>query len=74
MATGYDTLDRLAGFLPSWLAWPASALSTLGGFAGAGLILLSAATGSVPAAIWAGVAFVGGALFWHLAELAGDQG
>jgi hypothetical protein len=72
MATGSHLTDRLAGMLPPWLAWPASALSTLLGFAGAGLIGWAATYGNIAAAVWSGVCFVLAAVLWHLAEFAGD--
>lgn len=74
MTTGAEFLEHLVRLLPPWLAWPMSALSTLAGFVGAGLILFAAATGSVPAAVWAGVSFLAAAIFWHIAEFAGDGG
>lgn len=70
MATGSHLTDRIAALLPHSLAWPMSALSTVTGVAGSGLILWAAATGSIAAAIWSGVCFVLAAVAWHLAEFA----
>jgi hypothetical protein len=73
MRTGSPWTDKVAAALPEALAWPLSALSTLLGFTGAGLVLFAAATGSIPAAIWAAVAFAIAAVTWHLAEFAADE-
>jgi len=73
MATGSHLTDRIAALLPTWLGWPMSALSTAVGFAGAGLVLWAASTGSIAAAIWSGVCFLSAAVLWHLAEFAADQ-
>lgn len=57
-------------YVPHWLAWPASALSTLGAIAGSGLVFHSAAFGEVTTAIWGGVAFAVAAVFWFVADVA----
>jgi hypothetical protein len=74
MATGSGVTDRLARMVPGALAWPLSAASTLAGLAGAGFVLWAAATGSITAAIWSGVCFVGASVLWYLAEFASDEG
>lgn len=71
MPTGSPLTDRIAALVPHRLAWPLSAASTVSGFAGAGLILWAASTGSIAAAIWSGICFVLSAVLWHLAEYAG---
>lgn len=63
-------MTRFVEHLPAWLAWPASALSTLAALAGSGLMLHAAAFGSVPSALWAGLAFVVAGASWFLADLA----
>ena len=73
MATGSPLTDRIAALVPSGLAWPLSAASTLAGFTGAGLILWAAATGSIAAAVWSGISFVTAAGLWFLAEFAADE-
>ena len=74
MPTGSNITDRVAAMLPGWLAWPMSALGTLLGLAGAGLVLLAAATGSIAAAVWGAGAFAAAAVAWHVAEFASDEG
>lgn len=73
MATGSHLTDRIAGVLPDWMAWPASALSTLFGFVGAGLILWAATYGHIAAAIWSAGSFVLAGILWHVAELAAHR-
>ena len=70
MSSRVNIVDRLIELVPSWLAWPMSALSTLAAFAGAGLVFAAASLGSVRAAIWAGIAFGAAAILWHLADYA----
>jgi hypothetical protein len=63
-------VTRLTEWIPSWAAWPASALSTLAAVAGSGLVLHAAAFGSVRSAAWAALAFVAAALLWFVADVA----
>ncbi len=70
MTTANYPNGRLATFIPHWLAWPMSAISTLAAFAGAGLVFASAALGSLDAARWSGGAFLVAAVTWHIADLA----
>jgi hypothetical protein len=63
-------VTRITERLPSWLAWPASALSTLAAVAGSGFVLHAAAFGSVWSAAWAAAAFATAAVLWFLADLA----
>lgn len=52
------------------MAWPMSALATLAAFAGGLLIFLSAALGSISAAIGSGISFVVAAIAWHIGDFA----
>ncbi len=63
-------VTRLTELVPSWLAWPASALSTLGALTGSGLMLHAAAFGSVWSAVWAAAAFGGAGILWFVADAA----
>lgn len=65
-----NLMERLPTLIPYWLAWPMSALSTLAGFVGAGLLFAAAALGSVSAAVWGGIAFLAAAVTWHVADFA----
>lgn len=60
--------------IPSWVARPAAALSTLAALAGSAMILLAASTGDYWWAIWGGACFAGAALLWYLGDLAATIG
>jgi len=60
----------MSEYIPHWLAWPVSLLSTLAALTGCGLIFWAAAYGEYPPAIWAAAAFAGAAVFWYLADMA----
>lgn len=63
-------MTGLTEYLPAWLAWPSSALSTLAALTGSGLMLHAAAFASVASALWAGVAFVVAGVLWFVADFA----
>jgi hypothetical protein len=65
----HDLLDRLAERIPQWLGWPLSAASTVGAIAGAGLVFLGAATGSIAVLVWAAIIFVLAAVLWYAADI-----
>jgi hypothetical protein len=65
-------MNHIARYIPHWLAWPVNMLSTLAAFGGAGLIFYAAAFGDgdyLPV-VWAGAAFAGAAVLWHIADMA----
>jgi len=66
-------MNALARFVPHWLAWPMSALSTLGALGGAVLFFLSAVFADYELAIWGAAAFVGAAVVWFLGDMAASN-
>jgi len=56
--------------IPDWLARPAAVLSGLAALAGAAMVFWAAVTGDYWWAVWAGLAFGGAGLLWHLADQA----
>lgn len=67
---GVPLIQRLASLVPHWLAWPLSALSTIGALGGAALVFFAAVYGEYVTAAWGGVAFVVSAGLWYLADFA----
>lgn len=65
-------MERITEYLPHWLAWPVSLLSTAAAIAGAGLVFYGAAfgDGALPHFVWGGACFVAAGLLWWLSDLA----
>lgn len=66
-------MHLITDYVPHWLSWPASTLSTLAAVAGAGLVLHSAAFGEVGSAIWSGISFAVAAVLWYVADVAASN-
>ncbi len=66
-------MNPLAEYLPPWLAWPLSALSTVAALAGAVLLFFAAALGEYAPAVWGGVVFVAAGALWYLADMAASN-
>ena len=66
-------MHTFAEYVPDWLAWPMSALSTLSALAGAGLFFTSAAFADYTLAIWGGIAFVAAGLLWYVGDMAASN-
>jgi len=63
-------LDRIAGSIPGWLAWPLSAASTVAALAGAGFLFAAAVFGSIAWAVWGVTTFAIAGLLWYGADYA----
>jgi hypothetical protein len=65
-------MNRIARYIPHWLAWPVNLLSTLTALGGAALIFYGAAfaDGDLKPFIWGGIVFVIAAVLWHIADMA----
>jgi multisubunit Na+/H+ antiporter MnhE subunit len=63
----------IARYIPHWLAWPVSLLSTVVALTGCGLIFWAAADGEYTPAVWAAGAFVGAGVLWYLADMAASN-
>jgi len=70
---GTDLLNRLIEYVPSWIAWPMSVLSTLSALGGAALIFYAAVYGETTHAIWAGVVFGASAVLWYVSDFAASN-
>ena len=70
-----ETMDRIAGYIPHWLAWPVNLLSTTAAMAGAGLTFYGAAfgDGDLSHFVWGGTAFAAAGVFWWFADLASSN-
>jgi hypothetical protein len=68
-------MEQITRYLPHWLAWPVSLISTLAALTGAGLAFYGAAfgDGALSPFVWGGVAFAGAALLWYVADIAASN-
>jgi len=68
-------MDQLTEYIPHWLAWPLSLLSTAAAAAGAGLIFYGAGFGDGDLApfVWGGIAFAVSGLLWWISDLASSN-
>ena len=68
-------MNLIAQYIPHWLAWPVSLLSTLAALGGADLVFHGAAFGDGATApfVWAAVVFLVAAVLWHLADMASSN-
>jgi len=68
-----SAMNEATRFVPHWLAWPTSALSTLGALGGAVLFFLSAVFADYELAIWGAGAFTGAAVLWFVGDMAASN-
>jgi hypothetical protein len=66
-------MNTIARFIPHWLAWPMSALSTLGALGGAVLFFFSAVFADYQLAIWGAIVFTGAAALWFVGDMAASN-
>ncbi|MDX1689784.1 MAG: hypothetical protein R3290_02050 [Acidimicrobiia bacterium] len=63
-------VERFADMMPGWLAWPASAASTVTAVVAAVFVFFAAMNGEWTPVYWAGIFFVIAAVLWHVADMA----
>jgi hypothetical protein len=68
-------MDQLIAYIPHWLAWPLSLLSTAAAVAAAGLIFYGAGfgDGGITPFVWGGIAFAAAGLLWWISDLASSN-
>ena len=62
--------EKVTDMVPGWLAWPASALSTMSAGGAAVFMFFAAMDGEWSPVYWAGFFFVVAAVLWHVADIA----